>query len=75
MEGEAFLTKAELMRRADASGLASKPGAIYGVRPPSHTASIAKEACVSTVKRVECGSTSPLRSLLCDLPEVPEVPC
>lgn len=30
MGGEAFLTKKELMRRADASGLASRPGAIYG---------------------------------------------
>lgn len=30
MDGAAFLTKAELMRRADASGLASRPGAIYG---------------------------------------------
>ena len=30
MDGAAFLTKAELMRRADASGLVSRPGAIYG---------------------------------------------
>ena len=31
MEGAAFLTKADTMARADRSGLASKPGAIYGV--------------------------------------------
>ena len=34
MDGAAFLTKAELMRRADASGLASRPGAIYGALGP-----------------------------------------
>ncbi len=41
MEGAAFLTKADTMARASSGGLASKPGAIYGVltcRSPSKPA-------------------------------------